>query len=315
MADTPRPGSIASRLHATSTVLVIEDEHDIADFLRAYFRASGYALVHVDPDSVDDVVAAVEKVDPACVLLDLHLRGFSGLDAYRLLRDSASHAKVPVIVVTADARASVRDDALEGGVDAFVSKPFSVKSLAALVADRIARAEMRAATSADASSPVTADAVTGLATYGYVQDRIADEIRLARHTESAVVLALVKVCSLGEVNTSAGYAAGDFVLRAVGERLRGTLPPTAVVGRNAGDEFAVVLPGNSVSDAEVLVEAALESAARPVELPGGGGVPVVLAAGVAVHPNHAGTRDELYMAADTALVDACDRGRRLTVAI
>ena len=89
MADMPRPGSIASRLHATSTVLVVEDEHDIADFLRAYFRASGYALVHVDPDSVDDVVAAVEKVDPACVLLDLHLRGFSGLDSYRLLRDSA----------------------------------------------------------------------------------------------------------------------------------------------------------------------------------------------------------------------------------
>jgi len=44
-------------------------------------------------------------------------------------------------------------------------------------------------------------------------------------------------------------------------------------------------------------------------------VPVVLAAGVAVHPDHAGTRDELYMAADAALVDACDRGRRLTVAI
>jgi len=95
VTDRARSGSLSNRLAATTRILAVEDEADIADFLRAYFRASGYDLIHVDPVSTDDVMAAVERERPDLILLDVGLRGFSGLDAYRQLRrQERRHARL-----------------------------------------------------------------------------------------------------------------------------------------------------------------------------------------------------------------------------
>jgi two-component system, cell cycle response regulator len=312
MTDLPRPGSVAGRLSATDTVLVIEDEEDIAEFLGAYFRASGMAMVHLDPASADEVAGAVLEHRPRCVLLDLHLRGFSGLDAYRRLRADPANALLPVIIVSADSRPDVQRDALSGGVDAFVTKPFNVKSLFALVQERMARAGMRAAISA---SPDRGDTITGLATHSYLQDRLADEIGLSAHAERPVALALLRLRSLRETNQRFGHAAGDVVLREVGRRLGQAFPDAAVLGRNAGAEFAVVLAGAGVDGAAASVREAVRAAATPVELPGGGAAEVALCAGLAVHPDHAPDRDGLFMAADVALAAACESDEVVRVAL
>src|SRR3546814_18698780 len=106
MPEDHRLRSVARRLAATERVLVVEDEHDIADFLRAYFRASGYDLVQIDPDTPLQVLDALDEHKPDCVLLDLNLRGFSGAEAYRLLRTEDRYALLPVHGVRArhDAR-------------------------------------------------------------------------------------------------------------------------------------------------------------------------------------------------------------------
>src|SRR5437588_3963485 len=116
-----RTGTLSSRLDPDETILVVEDEADIANFLRAYFRASGQDVVHVDPTSATHVAAAVAEHHPSCVLLDLNLRGFHGLEAYREIRKDDANAFVPVIVVTADQSRESRREALDGGVDAFVT--------------------------------------------------------------------------------------------------------------------------------------------------------------------------------------------------
>src|SRR5207248_10389272 len=132
-----RTGTLSSRLDPDETILVIEDEHDIAKFLRAYFRASGQDVIHIDPTSPAQVAAAVREHRPSCVLLDLNLRGFHGLAAYREMRSDDGDAVVPVIVVTADHSPACRETALRSGVDAFVTKPFNVKDLCRLVRDRV----------------------------------------------------------------------------------------------------------------------------------------------------------------------------------
>ena len=120
-----------SRLEPTETVLVVEDEVDIATFMRAYFRASGTDVVHLDPTSPEDVAAAVDTHKPTCVLLDLNLRGFNGIEAFRRIREAG--ASIPVIVVTADPNPSTHRAALHEGVVAIVQKPFSAKHLYGLV--------------------------------------------------------------------------------------------------------------------------------------------------------------------------------------
>ena len=138
--SAPRPGSLTSRLQqATATVLVVEDEPDIATFLGAFFRASGLDVVHIDPMTPGEVVVAVREHRPACLLLDLRLQGFTGMDVLVQLRAEPSMRLLPVVVFSGDARAERRAEADVFGVAAYVTKPFSVKELYALVSDLVAK--------------------------------------------------------------------------------------------------------------------------------------------------------------------------------
>ena len=126
----PRPGSLADRLTDRATILVVEDEPDIAAFLGAFFRASGRDVCHVNPRHVNEVVAAVRAALPVCVLLDLCLSGFSGIDVLRSLRDCGPGVSdVPIIVMTADARESTKNAAIAAGATDYVTKPFLVRDL------------------------------------------------------------------------------------------------------------------------------------------------------------------------------------------
>jgi CheY-like chemotaxis protein len=136
--SSPRPGSLTSRLHrTTATVLVVEDEPDIATFLGAFFRASGLEVVHIDPMTPGEVIVAVREHRPACLLLDLRLQGFTGLDVLVQLRAEPSIGALPVVVFSGDGRAERRAEADAFDVAAFVTKPFSVKELYALVSDLV----------------------------------------------------------------------------------------------------------------------------------------------------------------------------------
>lgn len=133
-------GSITARLGATSRILVVEDTLETAEFLRAYFRANGYQLDHVDPDDAEAALEAARTLTPGAILLDVNLRGFSGLDIYRLLLADEAFDRVPVILVTGDASARLRSVGVARPIDGHVAKPFSVGALAGLVRDLMAAA-------------------------------------------------------------------------------------------------------------------------------------------------------------------------------
>jgi DNA-binding response OmpR family regulator len=305
MPDDHRLGSVARRLAATQRVLVIEDEQDIADFLRAYFRASGYDLVHIDPDTPLAVLEALDANEPDCVLLDLNLRGFSGAEAYRLMRTEPRYALTPVIVVSA------RPDAQDlvparGGIDAFVTKPFHVNSLAELVVERIASA-------AALREAAEGNDATGLLGHEYVEARLLDELTVAAPDQPAA-FALVRLLSRDEILPLVGEEGVDYVARELVRRARDLLPDHTALGLTRTDELAVLLPGTTALEAAKQLTFAMDSLDE-LHFPGGADVPLRFAAGVAAYPEHASDADGLYMAADAALAEAVDQGLQVKVAL
>ncbi|MCE7009862.1 response regulator transcription factor [Kibdelosporangium philippinense] len=109
-------------------VLVVEDELTIAESIAARLRAEGYEvdLAHDGPSAVDKAV----QVQPDLIVLDLMLPGFDGLEVCRRVQ---AHRPVPVLMLTA------RDDetdllvGLAVGADDYMTKPFSIRELAARV--------------------------------------------------------------------------------------------------------------------------------------------------------------------------------------
>lgn len=303
MDDESKLGPVARRLAATERVLCIEDEADIASFLRAYFRAAGYDLVHVDPDDVDAAVDAVVEHRPDVVLLDLRLRGYSGREVYRRLRTDESHAFMPVVMVSADTMPTLRS---AKGLDAFVAKPFNTNTLADIVRNRLATAKELAASGRHERLP--------LLTQRYLEARLADEIAVAG-TNGEFTFALVRCLGLDELTADVGRDGVDHLVTKIVAGIREALPDDAVTGISDAGEAAIILPSHDAHASERILTEVLGTVSGTFEFPGGASVPVRLAGGVAAFPTHAGSPDELFMAADVALTDAVDGGTVLARAL
>lgn len=109
-------------------VLVVEDEVSIAESVAARLRAEGFE-VHLAHDGPSAVTAEAE-LEPDLVVLDVMLPGFDGIEVCRRIQ---ARRPVPVLMVTA------RDDetdilvGLGVGADDYLTKPFSIRELAARV--------------------------------------------------------------------------------------------------------------------------------------------------------------------------------------
>lgn len=95
------------------------------------------------------------------------------------------------------------------------------------------------------------DSLTGLANRMVFRDRLSNAIRSRIDEHRPLMLLFIDVDDFKAVNDRFGHAAGDAVLRAVGERLRGCVVATDTVARLGGDEFGVLLEGTEHPPEEV----------------------------------------------------------------
>ncbi|MFO0568811.1 MAG: response regulator [Polyangiaceae bacterium] len=110
-----------------TTVLVIDDEHDIQEVLEYNLRAAGMEVLRASAGR-DGLRMAREK-RPDLVLLDLMLPDQSGVDVCRALKSESATRRLPVIMVTAKADEIDRVVGFELGADDYIVKPFSVREL------------------------------------------------------------------------------------------------------------------------------------------------------------------------------------------
>jgi DNA-binding response OmpR family regulator len=109
--------------------MVVEDEAEISDVLKAYFEREGM-IVDVCT-SVADALPALERAEPDVLLLDVTLPDGSGLDILRAA--SAPGKRIPTIMLTARAEELDRVVGLELGADDYIAKPFSPREVVARV--------------------------------------------------------------------------------------------------------------------------------------------------------------------------------------
>jgi len=117
---------------APTRILVVEDEVDIADLIKHTFERSGEARVDI-VTSGDAAVKSITDSQPDLVILDLNLPSIDGTEVCRLVRARPATAALPIIMLTARTGESDRVSGLDLGADDYVTKPFSLRELAARV--------------------------------------------------------------------------------------------------------------------------------------------------------------------------------------
>jgi CheY-like chemotaxis protein len=111
-----------------STVLVIEDEPDIADNLCDLLEALDYRTLQAH-DGASGVEAA-QTHRPDLVICDMQMPGQNGHEVLRAIREAGAWGTdVPFAFVTASTDAELKEKSLKLGADAFISKPFNVDQL------------------------------------------------------------------------------------------------------------------------------------------------------------------------------------------
>jgi len=113
------------------TILIVEDEKDIAKMLDYNLKKEGYKTL-VAHDGEDAIDAANTK-QPDLILLDLMLPGMDGLEVCKTLKGESKTALLPIIMLTAKSQESDKVVGLELGADDYVTKPFSPRELIARI--------------------------------------------------------------------------------------------------------------------------------------------------------------------------------------
>jgi two-component system phosphate regulon response regulator PhoB len=113
----------------SQTILIVEDERDIAELIAFNLKREGYTVVAVS--SGEEGLQQARAIQPDLIVLDIMLPGLNGLDVCRNLKAEPATNNIRIIMLTA------RDDdidvvtGLEVGADDYLTKPFSPKVLVA----------------------------------------------------------------------------------------------------------------------------------------------------------------------------------------
>jgi two-component system phosphate regulon response regulator PhoB len=113
------------------TILIVEDEADIALLMRYNLEAEGFRVVTVEHG--DEAMEQTRDSLPDLILLDWMLPGLSGIELCRRWRARAETAQTPIIMITARGEEEERVRGLATGADDYIVKPFSVPELIARV--------------------------------------------------------------------------------------------------------------------------------------------------------------------------------------
>ena len=109
------------------TILIIEDENDLAELVAFNLEKEGYRSL-IAPDGPSGLEAARHN-SPDLILLDLMLPGMSGMEICKVLKSNEKTARIPIVMLTAKGEEIDRVVGFEVGADDYVIKPFSPREL------------------------------------------------------------------------------------------------------------------------------------------------------------------------------------------
>lgn len=284
-------------------VLIVDDDEMLAEHFELTLRAAGMLVERVAKPL--EVIPRLQDFRPDVLLMDLHLPGYSGAELARAIRYDEAWQGLPIIFVSGESDLDLQHQALGSGGDDFLLKPIPDEQLVAAVLARAVRARKVA-------ELMNQDSLTGLLRHAGIKDRLVQELDRARRQGKSLAVAMVDIDYFKRINDLWGHPVGDQVIKTVAHLLRQRLRRQDSIGRYGGEEFLVVLPECSATDAERLLDDIRQRFAAVSFQHQGQSFTATLSAGVA-SSGTAHTAHALLAAADAALYRAKHEGRNRIV--
>lgn len=230
---------------AKSTVLIVEDDLDIADMLNAYFRVQGYEVLTVNWG--EDGVRSCLTHAPDLVILDIRLPDIDGFEVAKRLRNNRKTKDIPIIFLTEKRERSDRLKGLELRADDYITKPFDIQELRLRVRNAIQRSRQGSLT-----NPVT----------GLPEGSLVDEALDAGLERTEAAAMVVSIQNFGRFHEIYGFVASDDLLRAVSLMVRDAVRDIGTsddfIGHLTASDFLIITPKSYVSPLRERIRKRLE---------------------------------------------------------
>jgi diguanylate cyclase (GGDEF)-like protein len=161
------------------------------------------------------------------------------------------------------------------------------------------------------------DPLTGLFNRRFMQESLDRELQRAKRKKRPLTVIFIDLDHFKRFNDTFGHAAGDLILRTMGELFLRHFRGDDVICRYGGEEFAIILPESSAKDAAKRANL-LRIEASKISMRHLGQVldSVTLSIGVATFPENGSTTEQILRMADQCLYQSKTEGRdRVTVAL
>jgi diguanylate cyclase (GGDEF)-like protein len=219
-----------------STVIVVDDDVDIARFIEVNLRLEGFDVI-VAHDG-EEAHRLISEQLPDLALLDVMMPRLDGVELCRRLRSDPLTASLPVIMLTAKTLSADKVVGLTAGADDYIIKPFDTLELIARVRSTLRRnAEMRAV------SPLT-----GLPG----NHRINEEIASRAVGSIPFAVCHVDLDNFKAFNDRYGWLRGDDVITLLASALKSSAgeagQPVPFLGHVGGDDFVVICAPEQVEE-------------------------------------------------------------------
>jgi diguanylate cyclase (GGDEF)-like protein len=217
------------------SILVVDDDPDIARFVEVNLRSAGYE-VSVAGDGEEALERATE-IRPDLVLLDVMMPRLDGFEVAQRLRKNPQTANTSIIMLTAKALSSDKVTGLQSGADDYIIKPFDPIELLARVKGTLRRAkEMR-----------NLSPLTGLPGNIRIQEEIERQVR--EHRPFAVLY--VDLDNFKTYNDKYGFVRGDRLIQGTARMIQDAVMANdadGFVGHVGGDDFVAVVEPETAED-------------------------------------------------------------------
>lgn len=224
-------------------ILIIDDDIIILHILQKIFAKRGYDVILCS--NPFEVMEIIKKNKINLIVIDIMLPGMDGFELTKLIRKTESD--IPIIALSARGITEYKIEALEAGVDDYITKPFEENEL-------VARTERAITRHLHYKAGSIIDGLTGVYTKSYFWKRAKEIKKTYSKNGKAFSFAFIDMDRFKDINDTYGHLIGDEVLKCFAYSFKAALRSTDQLFRFGGDEFIALFPETDEISAYNMIE-------------------------------------------------------------
>jgi two-component system cell cycle response regulator len=310
------PASTLMDANPTGRMLIIEDRPESVAWFAQALQPGGHEVASVD--TFEEALVRVRGGDYDLIVVSLGMRGFDGLRLCSQLRSLPEGRNVPILVVVTDGDRRKLNQALEMGVNDYLTRPVDKNELVARVRTQLRKKRyqdrLRHNVQLSLEMAIT-DQLTGLHNRRYMARHLDNLVAQSSRNGKPLAFLIMDVDFFREVNNNHGHDIGDEVLKEFANRISANVRGIDLACRYGGEEFVVVMPDTDLSLALTIAERLRKSIeTTPIVISRAPGkLNITISIGIAATTGPGDNAEALLHRADQALYSAKRNGRNRVV--